>query len=127
MALSCIPVLARRAGSKQVVSPDGGLIACQGDQDVGNVAAMAHRGTRPEWRCAFMKGTHKKPPACGWFFCLALRRRSVDGGARRGERGGAREMLTIPGGYKGREGSFEFIKDANGAINRRLFKPEKEL
>jgi len=41
--------------------------------------------------------------------------------------GGAREMLTIPGGYKGREGSFEFIKDANGAINHRLFKPEKEL
>lgn len=36
-------------------------------------------------------------------------------------------MLTIPGGYKGREGSFEFIKDANGAINHRLFKPEKEL
>jgi len=36
-------------------------------------------------------------------------------------------MLTIPGGYKRREGSVEFIKDANGAINHRLFKPEKEL
>ncbi len=35
--------------------------------------------------------------------------------------------LTIPEGYKGREGSFEFIKDANGVINHRLFKPEKEL
>lgn len=44
----------------------------------------------------------------------------------KGGDGVAREMLTIPGGYKGREGSFEFIKDANGAINHRLFKPEKE-
>jgi len=45
----------------------------------------------------------------------------------KGGDGVAREMLTIPGGYKGREGSFEFIKDANGVINHRLFKPEKEL
>lgn len=45
----------------------------------------------------------------------------------KGGDGVSREMLTIPGGYKGREGSFEFIKNANGAINHRLFKPEKEL
>ena len=45
----------------------------------------------------------------------------------KGGDGATREMLTIPGGYRGKEGSFEFIKDANGAINHRLFKPEKEL
>jgi len=45
----------------------------------------------------------------------------------KGGDGVAREMLSIPGGYKGRQGSFEFIKEANGAINHRLFKPEKEL
>jgi 1-acyl-sn-glycerol-3-phosphate acyltransferase len=26
-------------------------------------------------------------------------------------------MLTIPGGYRGREGQFQFIKDADGTIN----------
>jgi len=39
----------------------------------------------------------------------------------------AREMLTIPWEYKGREGSLEFIKDADDALSHRLFKPEKEL
>ena len=45
----------------------------------------------------------------------------------KGGDGVAREMLSIPGSYKGRQGSFEFIKEPNGAINHRLFKPEKEL
>jgi hypothetical protein len=41
--------------------------------------------------------------------------------------GVAREMLTITGEYKGREGSLEFIKDADDALSHRPFKPEKEL
>jgi hypothetical protein len=34
-----------------------------------------------------------------------------------------REMLKIPGGYRGRNGVFEFIKEADGSINHRLFRP----
>ncbi|TXH06041.1 MAG: hypothetical protein E6R07_01410 [Nevskiaceae bacterium] len=37
-----------------------------------------------------------------------------------------RDMLKIPGGYRGKEGAFEFIKDADGSINHRLFKPNSE-
>jgi hypothetical protein len=39
--------------------------------------------------------------------------------------GVVREMLEIPGGYKGKDGTFEFIKEADGSINHRLFKPNK--
>ncbi len=35
-----------------------------------------------------------------------------------------RQMLKIPGEYRGRGGNFEFIKEADGTINHRLFKPE---
>ena len=37
--------------------------------------------------------------------------------------GVARELLRIPGEYRGKQGAFEFIKEADGAINHRLFKP----
>ena len=37
--------------------------------------------------------------------------------------GVTRTKLTIPGSYKGRNGVFEFIKEQNGDINHRLFKP----
>lgn len=39
--------------------------------------------------------------------------------------GVAREMLSIPGGYKGREGAFEFIKESDGSINHRKFEPSR--
>ena len=32
-----------------------------------------------------------------------------------------RDLLKIPGGYKGKEGFFEFIKEADGEINHRFF------
>ncbi|GAB2869441.1 hypothetical protein GCM10027277_43350 [Pseudoduganella ginsengisoli] len=41
----------------------------------------------------------------------------------RGGDGVVRDMLTIPGEYRGREGFFEFIKEADGTINHRLFRP----
>jgi hypothetical protein len=34
-----------------------------------------------------------------------------------------REMLEIPGEYKGRAGTFEFIKNPDGSINHRYFRP----
>jgi RHS repeat-associated protein len=34
-----------------------------------------------------------------------------------------REMIEIPGSYSGREGVFQFTKEADGAINHRLFVP----
>jgi len=34
-----------------------------------------------------------------------------------------RDMLKIPGEYRGKQGAFEFIKEADGSINHRLFKP----
>ncbi|MGI9279051.1 MAG: hypothetical protein ACR2PX_05390, partial [Endozoicomonas sp.] len=37
-----------------------------------------------------------------------------------------REKLEIPGSYKGQDGHFEFIKEPDGLINHRLFKPKKE-
>jgi filamentous hemagglutinin len=37
--------------------------------------------------------------------------------------GVARNMLKIPGSYRGKDGYFEFIKEPNGAINHRLFRP----
>lgn len=40
--------------------------------------------------------------------------------------GVSRKMLEIPGGYKGHKGNFEFIKESNGKINHRLFKPRKK-
>jgi filamentous hemagglutinin len=40
--------------------------------------------------------------------------------------GVVRQMLTIPGDYRGRIGNFEFIKEGNGDINHRLFRPSKE-
>ncbi|SSZ47239.1 RHS repeat domain-containing protein [Bergeyella zoohelcum] len=36
-----------------------------------------------------------------------------------------RTMLTIPGSYNGKNGNFEFIKESNGIINHRLFRPKK--
>lgn len=34
-----------------------------------------------------------------------------------------RQMLKIPGEYGGRKGFFEFIKEADGSINHRFFRP----
>lgn len=34
-----------------------------------------------------------------------------------------RQMLKIPGSYKNKDGFFEFIKEADGSINHRLFRP----
>lgn len=39
--------------------------------------------------------------------------------------GAAREVLSIPGGYKGREGTFDFIKESDGFINHRKFEPSR--
>lgn len=36
-----------------------------------------------------------------------------------------RSKLTIPGWYRGKKGVFEFIKEPNGDINHRLFRPFK--
>jgi len=44
----------------------------------------------------------------------------------KGGDGIVRSKLEIPGGYRGREGKFEFIKEPNGTINHRQFKPNKE-
>jgi len=38
--------------------------------------------------------------------------------------GVVRDMLKIPGEYKGKVGFFEFIKEADGSINHRLFRPD---
>ncbi|EIR7532028.1 RHS domain-containing protein, partial [Salmonella enterica subsp. enterica serovar Llandoff] len=35
-----------------------------------------------------------------------------------------RDMLKIPGRYRGKNGNFEFIKEPDGSINHRLFKPD---
>ena len=43
----------------------------------------------------------------------------------KGGDGITRQKLEIPGGYKGKEGIFEYIKEPNGNINHRLFKPNK--
>ncbi|MEO6678739.1 MAG: DUF637 domain-containing protein [Pseudomonas sp.] len=37
--------------------------------------------------------------------------------------GVVRDMLKIPGEYRGKQGVFEFIKESDGSINHRLFKP----
>lgn len=39
--------------------------------------------------------------------------------------GAAREVLSIPGVYKGREGTFDFIKESDGFINHRRFEPSR--
>lgn len=44
--------------------------------------------------------------------------RSITGGD-----GVVRQMLEIPGSYGGRDGMFQFIKEADGTINHRLFVP----
>jgi hypothetical protein len=33
-----------------------------------------------------------------------------------------RQLLEIPGGYQGKRGNFEFIKEADGSINHRYFR-----
>ncbi|RLA44773.1 MAG: hypothetical protein DRR06_08895 [Gammaproteobacteria bacterium] len=43
----------------------------------------------------------------------------------KGGDGVVRDKLEIPGGYRGREGKFEFIKEPNKTISHRLFKPKK--
>ena len=43
----------------------------------------------------------------------------------KGDDGITRQKLEIPGRYKGKEGVFEYIKESNGNINHRLFKPNK--
>ena len=37
--------------------------------------------------------------------------------------GVVREMLEIPGSYKGKDGVFQFIRETDGSINHRLFVP----
>lgn len=44
----------------------------------------------------------------------------------KGGDGVVRNKLDIPGGYRGREGKFEFIKEPDGTINHRLFRLDKE-
>jgi RHS repeat-associated protein len=46
--------------------------------------------------------------------------RTVTGGD-----GVVREMLEIPGSYAGRDGVFQFMKEADGAINHRYFRPNR--
>ncbi len=41
----------------------------------------------------------------------------------KGSDGVTREKLEIPGGFKGKEGKFEFIKEPDGTINHRFFRP----
>lgn len=41
----------------------------------------------------------------------------------KGGDGVVRDMLKIPAEYRGKQGVFEFIKESDGAINHRLFKP----
>jgi RHS repeat-associated protein len=41
----------------------------------------------------------------------------------KGGDGVTRQMLKIPGEYGGKKGFFEFIKEADGSINHRLFRP----
>ncbi|MDO5615800.1 MAG: hypothetical protein Q4G16_06395 [Cruoricaptor ignavus] len=41
----------------------------------------------------------------------------------KGGDGVTRQMLKIPGGYGSKKGFFEFIKEADGMINHRLFRP----
>lgn len=41
----------------------------------------------------------------------------------KGGDGVTRQMLKIPGEFGGKKGFFEFIKDADGSINHRLFRP----
>lgn len=40
--------------------------------------------------------------------------------------GVVREILKIPGNYQGKDGFFEFIKEVDGSINHRLFRPISE-
>lgn len=41
----------------------------------------------------------------------------------KGGDGIVRQMLRIPGSYQGRKGVFEFIKEVDGSINHRFFRP----
>ena len=41
----------------------------------------------------------------------------------KGRGGIARKVLRIPGSYKGEKGYFEFIRESDGTINHRIFKP----
>ena len=42
---------------------------------------------------------------------------------RRSGDGIFRKWIEIPGGYKGKEGFFEFLVEPNGTINHRIFNP----
>lgn len=42
-----------------------------------------------------------------------------------GRDGIVRDILKIPGDYQGKEGVFEFIKEPDGSINHRLFRPSR--
>ncbi len=44
----------------------------------------------------------------------------------RGGDGIYRKQLEIPGSYRGRNGNFEFIREPDGEIKHRLFKPFEE-
>jgi len=44
----------------------------------------------------------------------------------KGKDGITRQVLRIPGSYKGKNGYFEFIKESDGTINHRYFQPIKE-
>ena len=43
----------------------------------------------------------------------------------RGGDGIMRQKLIIPGWYRGKYGNFEFIREPNGEISHRLFRPYK--
>lgn len=58
---------------------------------------------------------HSFPEAVKTFESTGITR-NISGGD-----GVVREMLEIPGSYGSREGVFQFIKEADGTINHRLF------
>ncbi|MDU9007016.1 RHS repeat-associated core domain-containing protein [Sedimentitalea todarodis] len=65
------------------------------------------------------KGDHHSFPESVGAFQSSGKVTSLKGGD-----GVVRELLEIPGGYRGNRGNFEFVKEPNGLINHRFFQKD---
>ena len=127
--------------NEYVYDADVSLQFCRGNQSQGKNAKdgylLAFIGDflAPKKGGDFFKGTKytdkvKKQIQQGDFHSFPESVKGFQGAGKvsklKGGDGVVRDKLEIPGGYRGREGKFEFIKEPNGNINHRLFKPNRE-
>ncbi|NSZ15605.1 RHS repeat-associated core domain-containing protein [Agrobacterium vitis] len=129
-----IPTYQPRSGSEAVGMGNGGaILGALGFRVGGAISFSAAKVATPEAPATFFNGANyttkvQSQMQKGDFHSFPEEVTNYAGAGKTskimGGDGEIRNMLQIPGGYNGRTGLFEFIKENNGNINHRKFNPD---